>query len=526
MNEEKRPLCSGCIEATACGGALGQPSHRTPASSAWRGGRAATHGEHAKPNAVKRWMLALVLALACGIATEGGAAALSVFHRTANAAIPGHNIERLSGVTPQACAAACTGTQAASWCRSFDYDKTKSRCDLSDRVGTEVGLKTTYSGDRYDHYSLKPAVDALSRFVQTADAAIPGFNTETLRDVTPLQCAAACTEFSRAGWCKSFDFHRATGRCDLSEKRASEVGGLKTTYAGDPYDHYALSPVGGRPNPVPGNKHILLIGLDGLRGDAIQCEGCVATPALSALIAGGAFHSNVLAGGVQDTVSGPGWSTVFTGFWADQHGVTSNDIDLELLRPHVFDRIKLAYPLATVAVVGDWPNITGNLAPRMPDFKVANSEDDSKEATDTVIGWLRLPHPPTAIFHFLHGTDIHAPSYDPTSPLYRSRIASEDAQIGRVLAALTARPSYPGEQWLVLVTSDHGGRGSSHGGQSAAERRSFLILNNNFRNPSHPGYCTGDLTATALSQADGATPHILDFLGLPNTTAGRKHPAC
>jgi len=522
----KRPIGSGFIEAMASAAALGRPSHGTPAAGAGRGRRAAANGELANTGAVKRWILALAMALVCGIATEVGAAALNVFHRTANAAIPGHNIERLTGVAPEACAAACTGTPSASWCRSFDYDKTRSRCDLSDRVGTEVGLKTTYNGDRYDHYSLKPAADPLSRFVVTADAAISGFNTEMLRGVTPLQCAAACAEFSRAGWCKSFDFNRTTGRCDLSEKRASEVGGLKTTYAGDPYDHYALSPVGGRPNPLPGNKHVLLIGLDGVRGDAIHCEGCVATPALSALIAGGAFHSNVLAGGAQDTLSGPGWSTVFTGFWADQHGVTSNDVELELLRPHVFDRIKLAYPLATVAVVGDWPNITGNLAPRMADFKVANSEDDSKEATDTVIGWLRLPHPPTAIFHYLHGADIHAPSYDPSSPLYRSRIAGEDAQIGRVLDALRARANYQGEQWLVLVTSDHGGRGSSHGGQSAAERRSFLILNNNFRNPSYPSYCTGDLTATALSQADGATPHILDFLGLPNTTAGRKHPAC
>ncbi|WP_390343964.1 alkaline phosphatase family protein [Variovorax boronicumulans] len=278
---------------------------------------------------------------------------------------------------------------------------------------------------------------------------------------------------------------------------------------------------------MPGNKHILLIGIDGLRGDAIQCAGCVQTPAMSALIAGGAFHGNVLAGGTkQATVSGPGWSSVFTGFWADKHGVTSNTTTLPLKKTHVFDQIKAAWPTATTAVVGDWFNITHNLRPALADFVVANAAKNSQQATDAVKGWLSWKHPPTAIFYYLHNVDVHAPSYDPLNAYYQGKIAGEDQQIQQVLTALTSRPNYANEEWLIVVTSDHGGTGSSHGGQTAAERDTLLILNNNHQNPLKPSYCLGNLGGTALTQVDGTTPHILDFLGLPNTTEGQKHPAC
>ncbi|TSD60010.1 hypothetical protein FFI97_006825 [Variovorax sp. KBS0712] len=464
--------------------------------------------------------------LFAALAGHASAASLDAFAATPNAAISGNNVENLTQSTPEMCASACLGAPRGAWCVSFDYNKAGQSCDLSDKRAADVGgLKTDYPGNPYDHYSLKP--DPLKPFARTPNAAISGYNTEALQAVTPADCANACTDASRSSWCKSFDYHKTNQRCDLSDKRASDIGGLKTDYVGNPYDHYSLIAGEGVPNPVPGNKHILLIGIDGLRGDAIQCAGCVQTPAMSALIAGGAFHGNVLAGGTkQATVSGPGWSSVFTGFWADKHGVTSNTTTLPLKKTHVFDQIKAAWPTATTAVVGDWFNITHNLRPALADFVVANAAKNSQQATDAVKGWLSWKHPPTAIFYYLHNVDVHAPSYDPLNAYYQGKIAGEDQQIQQVLTALTSRPNYANEEWLIVVTSDHGGTGSGHGGQTAGERSTLLILNNNHQNPLKPSYCLGNLGGTALTQVDGTTPHILDFLGLPNTTEGQKHPAC
>jgi len=58
------------------------------------------------------------------------------------------------------------------------------------------------------------------------------------------------------------------------------------------------------------------------------------------------------------------------------------------------------------------------------------------------------------------------------------------------------------------------------------EGKRVVILNNNYLNPLKTAYCQGNLSAAPLLQVDGTAPHILDFMGLPNDTEGRKHSAC
>merc|ERR550534_3195467 len=71
----------------------------------------------------------------------------------------------------------------------------------------------------------------------TANAAIYGHNNVHLNDVTIEQCKDSCCANPQ---CKSFDYYKQSSQCDLSYSSASDVGGLKTNYAGNPYDHYAL----------------------------------------------------------------------------------------------------------------------------------------------------------------------------------------------------------------------------------------------------------------------------------------------
>ena len=80
----------------------------------------------------------------------------------------------------------------------------------------------------------------LENFERTPNAAIAGHNNLRLDNVTKQQCASACMtvrEFS----CKSFDYHKNDNACDLSDATAADVGGLKTDYADNPYDHYAMN---------------------------------------------------------------------------------------------------------------------------------------------------------------------------------------------------------------------------------------------------------------------------------------------
>ena len=47
----------------------------------------------------------------------------------------------------------------------------------------------------------------------------------------------------------------------------------------------------------------------------------------------------------------------------------------------------------------------------------------------------------------------------------------------RLMEEVRARPTYEKEDWLVLITSDHGGHGRRHGTQQMYDRMTFIACN-------------------------------------------------
>jgi hypothetical protein len=62
-------------------------------------------------------------------------------------------------------------------------------------------------------------------------------------------------------------------------------------------------------------------------------------------------------------------------------------------------------------------------------------------------------------------------------------IESVDAKVGSLMTAIQQRPNYANEDWLILVTSDHGGLGTSHGGNSIEEQNVPFIASSAFITP-------------------------------------------
>jgi hypothetical protein len=100
------------------------------------------------------------------------------------------------------------------------------------------------------------------------------------------------------------------------------------------------------------------------------------------------------------------------------------------------------------------------------DNEVRDSAVDQLENSD--------PH---AMFIHLDDVDYagHGYGFSPDVPQYISSIEEADSQVGVVLAALYSRPNYAQEDWLVIVTHDHGGVGYSHGGTSLEHRNVSFI---------------------------------------------------
>lgn len=52
-----------------------------------------------------------------------------------------------------------------------------------------------------------------------------------------------------------------------------------------------------------------------------------------------------------------------------------------------------------------------------------------------------------------------------------------DIYAGEVIEAIKARKNYENEDWLIILTSDHGGFVTSHGGFTIQERMTFIVIN-------------------------------------------------
>jgi predicted AlkP superfamily pyrophosphatase or phosphodiesterase len=237
-------------------------------------------------------------------------------------------------------------------------------------------------------------------------------------------------------------------------------------------------------------KKVLFIGIDGTRFDAIEKA---ATPNLDGLMADGIHSPTCLILGDRykknDTVSGPGWSSILTGVWADKHGVQNNTFAGTNYReyPHLFARLKEVRPnvktvslvtwkpisekIVSAADVSQYYGLTGS---GKPDYDLYDNQ-----ATDEAVKQLSQGNP-DLLFLYIGQVDEtgHAHGFHPSVPEYIAAIERADKLVGRVLAAVKNRKTYAQEDWLVIVTTDHGGKGKGHGGghNDPDVLHSFLIV--------------------------------------------------
>lgn len=257
-----------------------------------------------------------------------------------------------------------------------------------------------------------------------------------------------------------------------------------------------------------GGRRVLFIGVDGCRADAVAAameRGLAPQLKLLSESENGLFTRKFYAGGElgaathQPTVSGPGWSSLLTGVWMDRHGVKDNRFIGARFQAysHFMKRIKEVQPNAFCASFADWPPINDFIADGSrtgdmefldvkftctPDAKrhyVDNPEKDI-EVRDEALKNISGKNPDVMFVYFGqvdefgHGAVDSRASFSPDSALYLNAISHVDSHIGELLRAVHARPKFAEEDWLVLITTDHGGRGNSHGGDSDVERQIWL----------------------------------------------------
>lgn len=225
-------------------------------------------------------------------------------------------------------------------------------------------------------------------------------------------------------------------------------------------------------------RKVLLIGIDGCRGDALQAAN---TPAIDVLLANATYSYEATT--QFPTYSGPGWSSMLTGVWNPKHGVTDNSFVGSNFEdyPHFFTLIKSVEPWRYVASVCHWGPINDNIT---SDADYSANVNSMQDAEDLAIAQVQLDELDVLFVH-LDDVDIagHATGYSVDSPVYMQAIEAADSHVGAIMTALQQRPNYANEEWLIALSTDHGGLGFSHGGASIEERTIFTIFSgDNFPN--------------------------------------------
>lgn len=243
-------------------------------------------------------------------------------------------------------------------------------------------------------------------------------------------------------------------------------------------------------------KKALLLGFDGMRADGVQLLCASTSAAVSGHLFSTAYSAvNALrdAGGLylsyaggpadnpQETSTAQGWAAILTGVWGDENGVK---LHKPLRRDCATVLRELAEQGRTAAFLAEWPdhfNITYK-----PEIEIAKEKDlpisfqkcendcalaksfaaEIRKGTDCIFGIFEAPD-----------ANGHATGFSNENSRYVSCICHLDNVAYKLMEQIKQRPTYPQEDWLILITSDHGGHARGHGTQKAEDRMTFLVTN-------------------------------------------------
>ena len=269
-----------------------------------------------------------------------------------------------------------------------------------------------------------------------------------------------------------------------------------------------ISPAAADTGTTP--KVIFMI-LDGIPADVIER---VATPHLDAIAKVGAYARAQMGGPVGEpgetpTVSAPGYMSLITGTWANKHNVYENyDLSPNYDYWNIFRVAKALSPAIKVGIFSTWTdNRTVLLGEGQPgagdwrfDYVADGFEKDEKRfppqpsdkhiaLIDTLVSEAAakaiVERGPDLSWVYLQHTDDIGHEFG-DSEAFDLAVAEMDAHVGRIWEAVKARQATHPEDWLLIVTTDHGRdaeTGREHEGHTARERTIWIATNSQRLSP-------------------------------------------
>jgi predicted AlkP superfamily pyrophosphatase or phosphodiesterase len=253
----------------------------------------------------------------------------------------------------------------------------------------------------------------------------------------------------------------------------------------------------------PKTPKTVFIILDGIPADVLEK---VATPNMDKISAKGSYVRAYVGGekgGISEspTISAVGYNSLLTGTWANKHNVWGNSIKNPNYKYwSVFRIMRNARPDSKLGIYSTWEDnrtkLIGEGKPETDNLRmdivfdgyeldtVNFPHDDAREyiheidelVVDEAVKSIESDAPDLS-WIYLEFTDDMGHKFGDSPEMYEAvRIA--DAQMGKVYDAIKKRVQNYNEEWLIIITTDHGRNvetGKDHGGQSDRERTTWIV---------------------------------------------------
>lgn len=252
-------------------------------------------------------------------------------------------------------------------------------------------------------------------------------------------------------------------------------------------------------------RKVVVVIIDGIAFDMLQKAN---TPTLDKIARQGSITEAYVGGGKgtyseTPTISAVGYNSLLTGTWVNKHNVFGNGIkEPNYYYPTIFRLQQTAHPASKNAIYSTWlDNRTKLLGDSLEqtDFLQVDYAFDGFELDEE-----RFPHDnqrqfiknidrlvaneaarhikeqaPDLSWIYLEFPDDMGHKHGDSPELYEA-IAFEDSLMAKVYEAIQYREAIYKEEWLLLITTDHGRSpkdGKHHGGQSDRERSTWIVTN-------------------------------------------------
>lgn len=237
------------------------------------------------------------------------------------------------------------------------------------------------------------------------------------------------------------------------------------------------------------DRKVLLVVIDGLSGPELQKY---VPHQMQKMME----HAKYTLDGFSDSDTGDAatWTTILSGKSSQYHGVWGNDFDEsepddDDIHDHegadqatgfitVYQRLLESGKVLKSFSVTPWVDLDQQLFNLSHENGAVESDEAAKEkAVD------RIKHGENALaFAVVNFRGVNeaglANGFSMDSPPYKAALDVVDGYLAELLAAVEARQNYAQENWLVIITSNHGGLANSYGGASFEERKVPLIYYN------------------------------------------------